>query len=239
MTEKNQNTAACLQYVRGQTRLPEPRAYTGLDLGQRRDHSALARIDVTWTHIGQCAYSFAQLFQPQAVITGLERFPLSTGYEKIFHFVMDHLAGVSASQELIIDAGGPGPPLVDRFRAALYSRVAVTPVIITGGRGENSLHGGYTAIPRRTLISNLLLAIGAHTLKCNCGLPHWSNFENELIELRGDTAEPGQSAGHDDLIIAVALGLSAALRENALLRPASGEKERKEPRFGYIDKPLF
>jgi hypothetical protein len=237
--DTNQNTAGYLHFVRGQTKLPVPRTYTGLDLGQRRDHSALACLNVTWKHIGRCAYAFTELFQPEVTITTLERFPLSTGYEQIFACVMERLRSVDAPQELVIDAGGPGPPMVDRFRAARLFRCAVTPVLLTGGRGQNTLLDGYSGIPRRTLISNVLLAIGAGILSCNLGLRHWSTLENELIELRGDTAEPGDSSGHDDLTIAVALALYAALRDNPYLRPGAEEIGRQGPRFGFIDKPLF
>jgi len=239
MSTTNTNKAGLIEFIPGRTRTPEPKSYYGLDLGQRKDHSALAALDLTWTRHGHCPVTYAHLYQPSVAIRALVRFPLGTNYDKIHRLVTDQLDERHYPKQLIIDAGGPGPPIVDRFRESLGDSVTIRPVMITGGKGQNTLTGGYTGIPRRTLITTLLLAIGAHSLTCEEGLQNWDIFESELIELRGDTAQPGDSNAHDDLVMAVALALNAATNDTPELLPATEPKGPQRTKYGYIDKPLF
>jgi hypothetical protein len=239
MPQPLENAAGLVSFVPGLIHQPEPRYYLGLDLGQRHDHSALAALHLAWTPASQCPLTFARRFQPSLTIASLHRFPLGTDYDELHDLIYRQLARDNRHQELIVDAGGPGPPIVDRLRRALDSHITIRPVLITGGKGENTLSGGYIGIPRRTLISTLLLAIAARTLGCPEGLPHWQTFEEELVELRGDNTHPGNSDSHDDLVIAVALALSAAIRATPELLPAPGGGRKEPVRCGYVDKPLF
>lgn len=239
MHTQTNNTAGLLKFIPGRTLAPEPKSYCGLDLGQRQDHSALAALDLTWTRQGLCYETYAHLYQPSVAIRSLVRFPLGTDYDKLHRLISDRLDERHYPQELVIDAGGPGPPMIDRLRQTLRVNIAIRPVLITGGKGQNTLTGGYTGIPRRTLITTLLLAMGAHSLTCEEGLPNWDIFESELVELRGDTAHPGDSNAHDDLVMAVALALSAAVRDTPQLLPANDPQDSQRVRYGFIDKPLF
>ncbi|MFN0102672.1 MAG: hypothetical protein ACKV2U_11350 [Bryobacteraceae bacterium] len=244
MPENYENTAGLVNFVPCHTRHPEPKSYLGLDLGQRHDHSALAALELTWAPRGRCQLTYADRYQPELAIRSLTRFPLGTDYDELYQLVsarlaLHHQAPRLQTMELVVDAGGPGPPMVDRLRKTLSANVAVRPVIITGGKGQNTLTGGYIGIPRRSLITTLLLTMAAHSLTCEEGLPNWDLFEEELVELRGDTTHPGHSKAHDDLVMAVALALSAAVRDTPQLLPASEKKEREKVRFGFIDKPLL
>jgi hypothetical protein len=214
-------------FVTAQTRRPQPKSYTGLDLGQRHDHSALATLHLIW--IARAGGGRANLYQPELTIGSLVRFPLGTDYDDLHRLVSHRLAQHRHRQELVIDAGGPGPPMIDRFRNTLSANIAIRPVIITGGKGESALPGGYMGISRRSLIATLMLAIAAQSLTCDEDMPHWEIFEEELIELRGDTTHPGDSNGHDDLVMAVALALSAAVRDAPQLLPETENKSRRNP----------
>lgn len=237
MSANYANGAGLLAFVPGRTLTPEPRWYLGLDLGQRRDHSALAAVELCWHHRGRCPVTYANLFQPEAAIRSLNRFPLGTSYEDLFQLVSQSLTRRYQNAELVIDAGGPGPPMVDRLRQTLPNGVNLRPVIITGGKGQNTLTGGYTGIPRRSLLSALLLTIGNHAIICEDSVENWDLFEEELIELNGDNTHPESGKGHDDLVMAVALALNAAIRDTPILLP--GSKEREESKFGFVGKRLF
>ncbi len=239
MSNYFENAAGLVSFVPGRTRNPEPKDYNGLDLGRRKDHSALAGLDLLWSRRGHCPLTYAHLYQPRLHIRYLTRFPLGTDYDDLHTLVSRRLELRSRKQELVIDAGGPGPPIIDRLRNTLTANVSIRPVFITGGKAENTLSGGYLAIPRRSLISTLLLTIDAHSITCDEDLENWDLFEQELIELRGDTSHPGTSNGHDDLVIALALAVYAAVRDTPQLLPASEEKKYQGPRFGFVDKPLF
>jgi hypothetical protein len=232
------NRAGLLPFVPGATRSPEPKRYSALDLGQRHDHSAHADLELFWHDKGVCRVTYARLFQPEIAIRSLYRFPLGTSYEDVIDETIERLAIRPWKSELIIDAGGPGPPIVDRFRKTLPRDIKITPVVITGGKGKNKLTNGYTAIPRRSLITNLLLTMSQNAIYADEGMPNWKQFEEELINLRGDSTHPEGGSAHDDLVMAVALALSAALRDVPMLLPPSDEGE-KPTKYGFIDKPLF
>ena len=141
------------------------------------------------------------------------------------------------ARQLIIDAGGPGPPLVDRLRANLSRHVTIKPVIITGGKGANTLTGGYTGVPRRTIVSNLQLLLAAKTLKCDNHLDGWSLLKEELLELSGNDTQPADSTAHDDLAIATGLAAWAATNDFPELLPEAGDETIRRGLNGQ--GPLF
>ena len=165
-------TAGKLRFVRYATAYPGPMWYFALDLGQRRDHSALAVLYLCWVAHGRCPVTFEYLFEPQLSICFLKRFPIGISYECLYELLKDRLEEFDPalsikSAQLIIDAGGPGPPIVDRLRRNLSDCVTIKPVIITGGKGANTLAGGYIGLPRRTIVSTLQLLLAANSLVCD------------------------------------------------------------------------
>ena len=110
--------------------------------------------------------------------------------------------------------------------------------VITGGKGANNLTGGYTGIPRRTLISDVLIALNSGTLRCDGNDPGWPIFRSELLTLRGDTTQPNDHDAHDDVVLAVALAVNAAIRDTPELAPNSPEARRDRVVYGFVDKPL-
>ena len=135
---RKQSGPAALNYVRHQTRTPAPKWELGLDLGQRRDHTSITVLDLAWIERGRCPITFGWLFEPQLTLRGLERVPLGTCYEDIHLIIADKIDilekritedtnRAAPTCELIIDAGGPGPPMVDRLRRTLKSSIAITP----------------------------------------------------------------------------------------------------------------
>ena len=233
-------TAGTLRFVRHCTRFPGPLWYLALDAGQRRDHSALAALHLSWTAQGRCPVTYEYLFQPQLEIRFLKRFPIGLSYEKVYQLLrarvqeFDPALPLKAKQ-LIVDAGGPGPPLVDRLRANLSRHINIKPVIITGGKGANTLTGGYTGVPRRTIVSSLQMLLAADTLKCDTNLPGWTLLREELLELSGNDTQPADSTTHDDLAIATGLAAWAASVDYPELLPEADDQELRSRQSG----PLF
>jgi len=239
-----------LEYVLHQTRTPAPRWLIGLDAGQRRDHTAISVLDLTWVEQGRCPVTYGWLFEPQLTIRGLERVTLGTSYEEVHLILAEKLNALEQriSQEtnraipgrdLIIDAGGPGPPIVDRVRRELKGEVRITPVIVTGGKGENSLSNGYVGIPRRTLITRLVQMISGRILRCPANLTGWKEFREELLNLSGESTQPHDANTHDDLVMATALAVSVAIRDVPELIPGAKRRTESNSNFGYINRRLF
>lgn len=245
----NQKGPAQLRYVRHETRNPKPSWLTGLDLGQRMDHTALSVIELSWHERGQCKTDYTWLYEPQLVLRGLERVPLGLTYELIHEIVAEKLQileerivketnRAAPAQELIIDAGGPGPPMVDRLRRSLKKTVTITPVIITGGKGENSLTNGYVGIPRRSILTRLVHMINAQILRCPVNLEGWDEFAREFCEISADSSHPASARSHDDMVMSTGLAAWVAARNVPELIPG-GKDNEGGPNYGYINKPLI
>ncbi len=72
--------------------------------------------------------------------------------------------------------------------------------------------------------------------------PNWELFVNELVELSGDTTHPAGGAMHDDLVMAVALAVYAAVRDTPSLLPGvpcEPESKSKRPRYGHQPNRLL
>ena len=224
------------------TGFPGPLWYLGLDAGQRRDHSALAVLYLYGNVHGQCRTTYEYLFEPKLEIRYLKRFPIGLGYKKLYEKLKDRLQEFDpdlplTAKHLVIDAGGPGPPLVDRLRANLSRHVTIKPVIITGGKGANTLAGGYTGVPRRTIVSNLQLLLAAKTLRCDSSLSGWSLLKEELLELSGNDTQPAENSAHDDLAIATGLAAWAAANDFPELLPEADDETIRRGLNGQ--GPLF
>ena len=130
--------------------------------------------------------------------------------------------------------------MVDRLRRALKGSTLITPVIITGGKGKNSLTGGYVGIPRRTLVTQLIQMISCQTLRCPRELAGWNEFMEEMLEISADSTQPESRKSHDDLVMSTALAAWAAIRDIPELRPGANEsKEGSGPTYGHKNNPLF
>ncbi|MBI2687323.1 MAG: hypothetical protein HYX27_13470 [Acidobacteria bacterium] len=208
-------------YQRVRRTMPDTRYYFGLDLGQRRDFSALATFELTWRNEGRCPVTWELKFVPTLSLLALDRFPLGTDYTEIPYLLEDRMKQVDAMprpytggnpmKDVVVDGGGPGPAVVESIRCNLGPYIDLKPIIITGGHTESSLDKGYRGVPRRTLISNLLLMIANNSVKVPRDLDNREELETEFANLRAGTTQPEQSTAHDDLVLAVAMGAWGAL----------------------------
>jgi hypothetical protein len=178
--------------------------YVGLDLGQRRDYSAVAvveRIDHRRAFQGT---AFARL-----VVRYAERLPLGTPYPRVVDRVRaivrsDALAGNCA---LAVDATGVGAPVVDMLRAARLG-CDLSAVVITGAdRAAGS------SVPKRDLMAEVLMLLEQGRLKIG-KLREGPRLVRELMDVRESSGRIGAdgAAEHDDLVIALALACWRAKR---------------------------
>ena len=179
-------------------------AYVGLDIGQRQDHSAIAvveRLEVLTGEFDRVHYVPVRRIEFWA--RHLERIRLGTPYPKVIDRVRALVTQLAANHHvvLIVDAGGPGMPVVDLFKRAQL-KCTIAPVIVTAGDRESYGTGVYT-VPRKHLIQGVKIVIQTDQLRLQHGTPEANILEKELTNL---TLEGG-GGHHDDLAFALSLAL--------------------------------
>lgn len=120
----------------------------------------------------------------------------------------------SLPPRVVIDATGVGKPILDAVRDA---RVSATGVIITAGDTVTA-GSGVTRVPKRVLVTRLQLALQQRRLRVAAQLPFASVLAQELRGFKVSMTKAGnerfgndvaqwREADHDDLVLAVALGV--------------------------------
>ncbi len=179
-----------------------PEYFIGLDLGQKRDFTALAIVEREGERL---------------VLRHLERLKLGTAYTEVTDRVRE-LVGrtmIHGSVTLVMDATGVGLPVFDELRSRGFNPVGVT---ITGGRLV-SVTGGIVKVPKRVLVVTLVTLVESGRLKIATGLPNAPELIDELLgfkvrinqRTRRETYLAGRGAVHDDIVVAVALACFRAL----------------------------
>ena len=186
--------------------------FIGLDLGQRRDNSAVAVVEreermAAWSPRPSCALS----------VRHLERFQLGTPYTKVVERVcaiMQHPTMIGQSR-LVVDATGVGAPVVDLLRSAGLGP-KLTAVTITGGEMADS-SGERCSVPKKDLLSGLEILLEAGQLTISRQLRDADSLVRELESMRFASASASgkllaEGTGHDDLVLALALACWRAKR---------------------------
>ncbi len=183
--------------------------YIGLDLGQRRDYTAVAAINVIETIIGREPVRYAPIVERLFRVTHLTRLDIGTPYTELPGMLRSVIGAASSSGDvtLAVDATGPGMPVVDIIRDAGLN-AAVYPAMITGGEGDGSSKSGVYSIPRKTLLTKLRVAMERRDLKVSPRLPLCGELQSEIRTLHHESS--AHSRHHDDLVFAVALALWVA-----------------------------
>ncbi|MCU1325271.1 MAG: hypothetical protein JWN34_641, partial [Bryobacterales bacterium] len=145
----------------------------GLDLGQKRDHTAVVVLERRQTHPYLTAPDSTML------VRAAERFPLGTSYPEVVEMVRHVVAlswvesakaGSRNQVRLAVDATGVGRPVVDMLRKALLGTPGgclITAVTITGGDRQSYRSGEGEAmnVPKQDLISGLQVALDRGELR--------------------------------------------------------------------------
>ena len=190
---------------------PEPPAfYSGLDLGQLQDHSALVVVERTRPP-GSKDNHFA--------VRHIHRWPLMTGYPGIVSHVRSLFAEPPLKDStLVIDRTGVGVAVTDQFRDAGLA-AELRPYSITAGRSPSA-----RTVPKVELVGVLQTLLGTRRLKIASALPFAETLVKEL-ELfrvkvtadRNETFESWRERDHDDLVLALALACWYGNRPPAFL----------------------
>ena len=188
--------------------------YIGLDLGQRRDHSAIAVLE----RLERLRPYGPSVFD-RLLVRYLERVPLGTPYTAVvarIREIVQHpeLRGQCA---VVVDGTGVGAPVVDGLRAARLG-CELCAVTITGGDREHG-HAGVWSVPKRDLIAGIQVLLERGELRIAKALLEAGSLVRELLDMRITMAGNGRVrlgadgfGEHDDLVIAVALSCWRARR---------------------------
>lgn len=179
----------------------DSRYYFGLDLGQRRDPSAVAvveRVDAGPGRFDPAAYDEGD-GEPRFEVRHLERIALGTSYPDVVERmrVLTRQPEVMGRCVLVVDGTGVGRPVVELLRRADLD-CEVVEVSITGGSAAH-LAKGCWYVPRRDLIAAVQVMVESGGLVFARELAETGRLLEELMGLGG-------RSGHDDL--AMALGLA-------------------------------
>lgn len=171
--------------------------YTGLDLGQAQDYTALIVVEqVAYTHFHT---------------VGIKRYPLGTAYPVIVDDVCALREQKLGHTPLIIDGTGVGRAVVDLFRAKLH-RGAVAVQITAGGTAQEA-EDGYWHVPKRDLIGAVQVLLQQGQLKFDASHPEAAalvkeleNYQVKITAAANDTYN-ARDGLHDDLVLALALAV--------------------------------
>jgi len=179
-----------------------PRYVIGLDLGQRRDWTALAVLEQTRERQGaKASYAVRQLDR-----TRQESYPA----------VADAVAELMSAPPLdmgtlALDETGVGAAVGDLLAEQLRRVWRVT---ITAGSVANR-DGNRYMIPKRDLVGVVAVLLETRRLKVAEGLPHAATLIAELHNFKAKISASGhdqygagddwREGNHDDLVLAVAL----------------------------------
>jgi hypothetical protein len=193
----------------------------GLDLGQRRDYTAIAIVERRYKDDEQRTLH-------NLALRRIERVPLGTSYPQVVERVraiVQHPV-LRGKCSLTVDATGVGNPVVDMLGAARLG-CDINAVTITGAeRGQQNSNsglgsGGITrwSVPKRDLIAGLEVLLERGELRIARRLKDVGSLIKELMDMRSSTSATGKirigaeaHGEHDDLVIALALACWRAKR---------------------------
>lgn len=204
----------------GESLLPAPtpapevsRFFSGLDLGQAQDYSALAIVE-RFT-IPDSAREGSTLYRFD--VRELKRWPLGTSYVAIVDDLREMYGKPPLAGSLLcIDGTGVGVAVVDMIR---FARIGARCLSLTITGGENTSD---TGVPKKNLVGAVQLPLQASRLRFADALPltpvlvkELEAFRVKVTASRHETFEAWRERDHDDLVLALALAVYVASRPAA------------------------
>ena len=206
----------------------------GVDLGQRRDFSAIAIVERLNAAPGPFDYVRWAAPQPaprdEWVVRHLERIALGTPYTAVVARIVDLARNprLASGCRLVVDATGVGMPVVDMLRAS-EPGCPIAPIWITGGQSER-FDGKVWHVPKLELLARLQTLLETRRLRIMRRMREAATLVRELSDVKSGARPSGRlkvgaegSGEHDDLVLAVAL---AVWRGRI---PAAGGQNRRLP----------
>ena len=198
---------------------PQRHWIVSVDLGQAHDPTAIAVIERRteptddWSSIRTDVAT-----QTVYEVRHLERLPLGMAYPAQVDYIRDLSARSPLGRydrrgklntSLVIDQTGVGRAVFDIFR---QQGVKTTGVTITAGEAETSVSGGYR-VAKLQLVSRLQAMLHSGDLKIAANLKDTPALVRELQDFRATFTSAGNATfnaregAHDDLVLAVAIGV--------------------------------
>ena len=218
--------------------LPMPTRYIlGLDLGKISDHTALAICEERPESVkedGPRAVLIPRWSDdPDYAVPWLERWPLQTAYHHIAaaieNLVAELVARPRAEVRLFVDATGVGGAVIEMLAAQpAIKTLGLDAVTITAGHETTSgREGGHRTwhVPKKELVGAAQVALQRGKLKVAAGLPEAATLTAELRTFEARITEAAhmqfshREGAHDDLVLAVALGLWGARQRRPGIPP--------------------
>lgn len=184
----------------------------GVDLGQASDYTAKAFARVVM--VPTVESSDRGIWHEAHVQVGkIERPQLKTPYTEIVTALADQVNKLTVADgvapDVVVDATGCGRPVIDMMRAAGLTPI---PVLITGGHETTLSDDGMWRVPKRELVSSLMVAVQTKRFTIASGVPllgDWqkeaANFKMRLSRAGHDSYEAQRVGEHDDLVLATCL----------------------------------
>lgn len=180
--------------------------FVSVDLGTLKDYTAVtilvkSRIYILDQHTEQIEYAFRWI----------ERFALGTPYPRIIDRVEIIMKNPTLRDAaLLVDCTGVGLPVVDVMRDRDMNP---TPITITGGHQVHQQKDGGFHVPKKSLITSLLVLFQSGQLKIAQGLSEAPQAVAELENFRVKQKPSGheelsawREGDHDDIVLSMALG---------------------------------
>jgi hypothetical protein len=204
------------------------RYHLGVDLGQRRDFTAIVIVrDMLATTGKKCPLTFAPVLQRRRQVLLAERIGLGTEYQKIVESVgqLTRLRQMAHGDKYVaVDTTGVGLAVLEMLRRE-HLAGQLLPVVFTGGEVTRYVGGQYN-VPKGELMHGLAVELERRELQVGRRLRNWPEMVRELSGVRW------RSVGeHDDLVMALALAVWSMRRASL---PSGKELEVRPERL-----PLF
>jgi hypothetical protein len=201
-----------MDIVRGTRRNSTVKFAMGCDLGQSVDPTAIAILQHTHA-FREWARGGADQVEDTFDVRHLARLPLGLSYPTVVQEVAMLLARppLVGNCELILDETGCGRPVADLFDTTGLKPTRVT---ITAGAEQSFVNGSWH-VSKQTLVSTLDARLHTGELRFAKELLDAETLREELRDFRRHLSTAGRYSfearvgKHDDLVLAVAIGLWA------------------------------
>ena len=182
--------------------------YVGVDLGQTRDHTAIAVVERPLDMI--------RALSKERHVRSVRRVPLGTPYPQVVDLIRRTVQHPKLWRQcrLAVDATGIGAPVVDMMRGAAANGqwgCDVSAVVITAGE-RASKQGNRWSVPKRDLLAGVQMLLERGEMRIAKEMKNLGTLMTELQDMErwesgsGKVRMGAEGAGqHDDLVIALAL----------------------------------
>jgi len=218
----------------------------GIDLAQARDRTAIAAVSSYFADGEEIDDDTPRRRKRRAKHHSLIRLDMlraGLSYPAQVELIVEIAASLDSDEKptLYVDATGVGRAVVDLIRAA--SPFPVKAITFTSA-AEVVRHGQNISVPKTELISSLEIALSTRRLHAVADLPLAKDLDRELRAFSYELSATGRpqyegKGQHDDLVIALALGVWGGERGGGLAnfrQFMAGEIEKNKAR-GHIIEP--